>query len=123
MHSFQISDLSFCEAIEKDIKVQGGVSTTDSLTTTVTSSVTSNSLRAILNILLPSVSSSALLSEEYSGKEVYSDPKVVVSTLENKNTGESGYIISSKDGKSHTGLVVGSKSKRAFGLSVASVSF
>lgn len=72
------------------------------------SSIKELNLSSLLTKLLSTISKQSL--EEYSSKEVYSDSESYVSKLENKATEEYGYIVSSKDGKSKTAVVVNPKS-------------
>ncbi|MBW4601519.1 MAG: hypothetical protein KME29_18575 [Calothrix sp. FI2-JRJ7] len=100
MYRLKISDLSFCELATEESEVKGGLNLG-------LSNIKELNLSSLLTKLLSTTSKLSL--EEYSPKEVYSDSESSVSTLENKATEEYRYIVSSKDGKSQTAVVVNPK--------------
>ncbi|BDA75662.1 hypothetical protein RIVM261_081850 [Rivularia sp. IAM M-261] len=99
MAKFVISDLSFCEiATPENIKVAGGFNFS-----TLTN-LNPGSLFGYLDIFFEPVSSTEV-------------DDFVVTKLENNSNNESGIIVSSKDGKSLSGLIVGHNYKSAFSSS------
>ncbi|MGV2831678.1 hypothetical protein [Myxosarcina sp. GI1(2024)] len=85
MSRLQILDLSYCEAISrKNLEVTGG----RSLLEYFGSSWLNRPTEIFDNL------------DGYEKTEIYSDSETVVKKLENSKTGESGYQIVSKDGRS-----------------------
>jgi hypothetical protein len=107
MSVLQISDLSFCEVAEKEIEVQGGY--------TFAGNLKYEDFRSLLTR-----SFSPLVLVEYDRQPVYSAPDIVVDKLQNQTTGESGYLMSSKDGKYQSGVLVGQNSVKSFATYVSS---
>ncbi|MBW4476207.1 MAG: hypothetical protein KME54_04865 [Tolypothrix brevis GSE-NOS-MK-07-07A] len=101
MSVLQISDLSFCEVVEKEIEVQGGY--------TFAGNLKYEDFRSLLTRFF-----SPSMLVEYDRQQVYSAPDVVVEKLQNQTTGESGYLTSTKDGKYQSGVLVGQNSVRSF---------
>ncbi|MBD2773632.1 hypothetical protein [Iningainema tapete] len=110
MSRLKISDLSFCEvATDKDIEVKGGLSVSRSLT-----------LRNLSISLLPK--SLTFTPVNYTREKVYSGVEYSVEKLNNPTTGESGYLVSSSDGKSLS-ITLTSRNTGSLGTSVRSYSF
>ncbi len=106
MCGLEISDLSFCEvAVEKDLEIKGGLS------------VPKNLKNLNLSLFFKKFLNSQFV--DYTREQLSSEPEYVVEKLENKTTGESGYVVSSKDGKMQIATLVGQNSNSTFALSVS----
>ncbi|MCV3212314.1 hypothetical protein OGM63_02010 [Plectonema radiosum NIES-515] len=108
MSVLQISDLSFCEVVEKEIEVQGGAYI-------LAGNIKNENLRSLIT---RSFSPSLLV--EYDRQPLYSTTDIVVDKLQNQITGESGYLTSSKDGKYQSGVIVGQNSVKSFASYISS---
>lgn len=107
MSIFTIDNLNYCEsATDIDAQIKGGMIRIENSTNA------SKKLKSFLSSIITPVD---LISEP-----VFSDAEVVVSKLTNQTTGESGVLVSTQDGTTQTGILVGSNSKRIFGISVTS---
>lgn len=107
MNVLQISDLSFCEVVEKDIEVQGGYIFAGNLT-----------YEDFRSLITKSFSPPVVV--EYDRQQVYSAPDIVVEKLQNQTTGESGYLMSSQDGKYQSGVLLGQNSVKSFATYISS---
>ncbi len=102
MHN--LSDISFCEVADKDIEIQGGY--------ILALNLKDENLRSLIKNLF-----SSPLLVEYDGQQVDSNLEVVVDKLNNNAIGNTGYLMSSEDGKFHFGVVIGRNSIQSFASS------
>ncbi|WP_193198066.1 hypothetical protein [Nostoc sp. MG11] len=105
MNKLEISNLSFCElAADKVAEVKGGLTAAENLAYAYS--------RWLLTGFFNPV------SVQYTTEEFYSSSEYTVEKLETETTGKSGYVVSSRDGTSQAGVVVGRNSRKAFASSV-----
>lgn len=105
MKKLKISNLSFCElAADKVVEVKGGLTAAENLAYEYS--------RWFLTSFFNPV------AVQYTTEEFYSSSEYVVEKLQNEATGKSGYVVSSRDGTSQAGVVVGRDSRKAFASSV-----
>jgi hypothetical protein len=106
MNRLEILNLSFCEEVSrKDVDIKGGFSLAENLS--------SEEISLYLRLYTPRVPA------EFTREELYSGSTIVVKKLENKSTGVSGYITSTKDGTSKSGVLVGQNYRSSFALSAS----
>ena len=94
MNKLEISDLNFCEAVEEDIEIKGGLKLAKKLSDPQTLS--------ILNKYFPD-----LFVDFYSGEVGSISPENIVEPIEDKANDASGFTITSKDGKTKARLLNG----------------
>ena len=107
MSIFTIDNLNFCESVtDMDSQIMGGIIKIENSTTN------SRRIKSLFSSIINPVN---LISEQ-----VFSDSAIVVSTLTDQTTGESGVLVSTQDGTTQAGVLIGSNSKRIFGISATS---
>lgn len=104
MGKFKVLDLSFCEALQKDdIEIVGGVSPSEILS--------QSPLFSFLNKFLTSPVDNYPVVTTLPGETEY-----IVRKVENKATGESGYIMSDKTGTLRSGTIKSPNSTTSFAI-------
>jgi hypothetical protein len=105
MHRLEISDLSFYELVNEQPEITGGF-----FVPVQSLNLYEYLFRNLLNTTHP-------ILDNLKKEEVYSEPGTVISKLEDKQMGVSGYEVLSNDGKSRTVVLSGGSSVQSFSTS------